>query len=117
MSKRFFNKSYNFNETTKFIQTYYQVKLCENKMESVSRVVDRRVKSNNAHIPVQNKSADTDKTMSNKYREIANEYFRIRQEYFEKANEAHSRGWGAVAQYYAELVRILNFLFCTRGDK
>lgn len=41
-----------------------------------------------------------------KYEPIRREthkYLKARQEYFDKANEAYSRGWGAVAQYYAEM--------------
>jgi hypothetical protein len=36
---------------------------------------------------------------------LARKYLNLRQDYFEKATEAHKRGWGAVAQYYAEMVR------------
>ena len=36
-------------------------------------------------------------------RMLASKYSVIRQAYFEKAAEAHSRGWGAVAQYYADM--------------
>jgi hypothetical protein len=35
---------------------------------------------------------------------LARKYLNLRQDYFEKATEAYSRGWGAVAQYYAEMV-------------
>ena len=38
-----------------------------------------------------------------RYRNLAHQYFKIRQEYYEKASEAFSRGWGAVAQYYAQM--------------
>lgn len=31
---------------------------------------------------------------------------KIRQQFFDKASEAYSRGWGAVAQYYAEMGNI-----------
>lgn len=40
----------------------------------------------------------------NEHRILALKYSNLRQEYFEKASEAHSRGWGAVAQYYAQMV-------------
>lgn len=40
----------------------------------------------------------------NNYRELAHEYFQLRQDYFEKATQAFSKGWGAVAQFYAEMV-------------
>ena len=40
----------------------------------------------------------------NEYRYLANKYFNLRQDYFNKASEAYRRGWGAVAQYYAEKV-------------
>lgn len=36
-------------------------------------------------------------------RQETRRYLKIRQEFFEKANEAHARGWGSVAQYYAEM--------------
>jgi hypothetical protein len=39
-------------------------------------------------------------------REVAEKYGRLRKELFEKASVAYKRGWGAVAQYYAEMVSI-----------
>jgi hypothetical protein len=47
------------------------------------------------------------KEEATEYRELAHEHFQIRQKYFEKASEAHQRGWGGVAQYYAEMVIFL----------
>ncbi|CAF0961236.1 unnamed protein product, partial [Brachionus calyciflorus] len=41
--------------------------------------------------------------LSENGRDLASKYSNIRQSYFEKAAEAHSRGWGAVAQYYADM--------------
>ncbi len=36
-------------------------------------------------------------------REVAEKYGKLRKELFEKASVAYKRGWGAVAQYYAEM--------------
>ena len=44
-----------------------------------------------------NEFSDTD------YRNLAKKYLNLRQDYFEKASEAYNRGWGLVAQYYAEM--------------
>lgn len=36
-------------------------------------------------------------------RQLARQCFKMRQDCFEKASEAYARGWGHVAQYYAEM--------------
>jgi len=58
---------------------------------------------------------DMDESQKNEFRFVSNKYFNMRADYFRKAGEAFQRGWGGVAQYYAEMVcyiKILNiFLF------
>ncbi len=47
---------------------------------------------------------DMDENQRTEYRYVANKYFNLRADYFRKAGEAFQRGWGGVAQYYAEMV-------------
>lgn len=43
---------------------------------------------------------------SSESRLMAGKYSNLKQEYLKKAEEAYKRGWGLVAQYYADMVRL-----------
>ena len=94
------------NETYKFIQSKYGIKP-NISSSSVKPPIELKKKK----ISVATSSYAASREVASEHRELANEYFQIRQMYFEKASEAHQRGWGGVAQYYAEMVFSLLFFF------
>ena len=86
------------NETCKLLEVKYSVKPNPMTNKNSKKSFDEKKKNISSLNHPQKENA-------NEYRELAHEYFQVRQTYFEKASEAHSRGWGAVAQFYAEMVK------------
>jgi hypothetical protein len=93
--------SYDVKETCRFVEVKYGVKANE-----IVKIENNKPWYENTRKKSPPKSPPPKKEEGNEYRELAHEYFQIRQGYFEKATEAHSRGWGSVAQFYAEMVNL-----------
>ncbi len=53
-------------------------------------------------------STEYEDELDKEYRYLAKKYFNLRHDYFKKASEAYQRGWGSVAQYYADMVGLRN---------
>ena len=101
------------NETCKFINEFFgltQVKEPNKKMSIKSsdkknqtqQKPNEKVDYLNASFVEENYEEYSRESLIN--RTYSKKHIDIRQSYFDKASEAHKRGWGAVAQYYAECV-------------
>jgi hypothetical protein len=126
----FFFLSYNYHEATKFIDEFFNLenvqepkKVFDLKSRKPRSSCNNMGKSNDknggggkhASSSSSNKLDyyNTDHSYdlfdnngdytTNESRYAAQGYVNLRQEYFEKASLAYSKGWGAVAQYYAEM--------------
>lgn len=106
LDKIFYENNYNYNDTCKWIEQNYG--LSEEKMRLKNEQISRQAPKSKSPPPRIIKTLPqvapnpTPNSNGQEYRQMAHRYFEIRQEYFEKASEAFARGWGAVAQYYAE---------------
>lgn len=91
---KYLNEFFNLNQTQDQAQVFDIKSVYKtNKVEKTSGVLNEF----NSMEYFENEKIDENG------RNLANKYSLIRQGYFEKAAEAHSRGWGAVAQYYADM--------------
>ena len=114
------NKGFNATEASKFINEFYNfqnikepnnvfnLKSTKSNRKSAAGQVDGASKEKLDYYNVQKSLeyfAAEEGEDTEEGRVLARKYLNLRQDYFEKATEAYNRGWGAVAQYYAEMVR------------
>ena len=91
---RYLNEFYNLNQVEEQSQVF------DIKTELKTNRVEKMLDTSNEFIKA--KYFVNEENEENG-RNLASKFSLIRQGYFEKAAEAHSRGWGAVAQYYADM--------------
>lgn len=91
----YLNEFYNLNQVQEQTQVFDIKSVC--KSNGVEKATDVLNEFNSVQCMLKNEENEESG------RELASKFSLIRQSYFEKAAEAHSRGWGAVAQYYADM--------------
>lgn len=91
---KYLNEFYNLNQIQEQSQVF-DIK-SEFKTNRVEKSIDLSKEFNETKYFINEENKESG-------RELASKFSLIRQGYFEKAAEAYNRGWGAVAQYYADM--------------